>query len=510
MRPGAGWLNSRLLGKATTMSMSRARPTVAELVDAFVGTPSDQLDTEFQRLTSELWDDGVATDLALPAAIEVVARFDQVDDERKGHLAMLLGLLIETELPATDGPIATAARVGVDTYLLAHFPDERIRVLEIATALDLDVDDYSRLERSLRRLDPDNPDVGRAFPSPVAWDMDEAEREFDRKFVAALSAEEIEASWNRDTRTVFGNTGAKAYWAVRHGSVPPIVSETPVPPRYAHPQDADISIFERHSEVFRCPNCAGKLTFRPGTARCVDCSTAYPITRGMLDLSSKAGEGFDRDEFLFQLAKMGSMGHFVETYARPNFKRLSGFTWDAPVTPEIEFDYIQSSVAPVTGPVLDIAAGPGAFTQALVDKFGSDRVIALDLVAAMLATLRERLPDTPAVIKSATSLPFGDATLGAIMCWNGPHAFLDVAHEVIAEIGRCLRPGGTFTTYTFDNSSDPVYRYFLGSHHLPQPAGGLRMFDIEQFKGWLADAGLKIIEESGPGLAYFITAEKTH
>ena len=509
------------------MASSSARPTVADRVDTLLGAPSDQLDMEFQKLAGALWDDGVATDLALPAVAEIVTRFGQVDDERKGHLAILLGLLVETELPATTGPIAAAARAGVDEYLslwrgtrkgeplslalhylLAHFPDERDRVLEVATELDLDVGDYSRLERSLRRLDPDNPDIGRAFPYPAAWEMDEAEKEFDRKFVAALPVEEIEASWNRDTRTVFGNTGAKAYWAVRHGWVPPILAETVAPPRHPNPQDADVGIFERHAGAFRCPNCAGSFTFRQGTARCADCSTAYPIIRGMLDLSSSAEEGFDRDDFLFKLAKMGSMGHFYEAYARPNFTRLCGFTWGAPLSLETEFDYITSSVSPVDGPVLDIGAGAGSWTQVIVDKFGADRVIALDLLPPMLAALRECLPDTPAVIKNAATLPFGDATLGAVMAWNGPQAFIDVAPDVIAEISRCLRPGGTFTTYTFGNSPDPVYRYFVGSHHFPHPAGGLRLFDMDEFKGWLTNAGLKITDESGTGLATFITAEK--
>jgi len=43
----------------------------------------------------------------------------------------------------------------------------------------------------------------------------------------------------------------------------------------------------------------------------------------------------------------------------------------------------------------------------------------------------------------------------------------------------------------------------------PHPAGGLRMFDLEEFRGWLADAGLKITEETGRSQAVFIHAEKT-
>jgi hypothetical protein len=96
------------------------------------------------------------------------------------------------------------------------------------------------------------------------------------------------------------------------------------------------------------------------------------------------------------------------------------------------------------------------------------------------------------------------------VCWNGPHAFVDVAADVIAEVGRCLRPGGTFTTYTFDNSPDPLYRYFVSQHHLPQPAGGLHVFDLDEFKGWVTDAGLDITDEIRISQASFITAKKRH
>jgi ubiquinone/menaquinone biosynthesis C-methylase UbiE len=510
------------------MASTSAPPTVAELVDAFAGAPSAELDAEFHRLAGALWNDGAATDLALPATTEIVNRFGSVDGEHQGHLAILLGMLVETELPATDGPIATAAAAGVDDwvsrwrgttkgeplslalqYLLAHFPADRDRILEVGTALGLAVDDFSRLDRGLSRLDPDNPAIGYTYPSPASWDLDEAEQELNRKMISGLSPEQVRESWDKDTRTVLGNAGAKAYWAVRFGPVPDVRPDTEAPSRHPDPQDADVAIFQRHAESIRCPNCGGTFEFRPGTARCTDCSTAYPIARGMLDLSRAMGQDYDGDAFLFDLAKMGAMGYFYEAAARPNFTRLCGFMWGDAPTAESEFEWIKSHVSPVDGPVLDIAAGAGTWTKEIVDEFGADRVIALDLLPGMLATLRERLPETPAIIKDASTLPFGDASLGAVICWNGPQAFIDVAPAVIAEVGRCLKPGGTFTTYTFGNSDDPIYRYFVGSHHLPHPAGGLRVFELDELKGWLADAGLKITEETRHRQAIFVRAEKT-
>jgi SAM-dependent methyltransferase len=500
--------------------------TVARLIDSFIDAPPDRQEAEYQRLLASLWDDGKLTELALPAAREIVRRLESVDDERKGHLAILLGLLAEAEYPATDGEVTAAARRGLDPclelwrrtvkgqplslalqYLLSHFPGDRDRILAVADELGIDVDDRSRLDRALQRLDPANPVIGRAFPYPTAWEMDEAEREFDRAWIKSLRPEQVERQWHDDTSTVLGYTGAKAYWAVRHGA-PTAVLPDSLPPRYPRPEDADVSIFQRHAAIFRCPDCHGRLAISEDAARCGNCSAVYPFAKGMLNLLAGQGGDADRD-FLFQLSKMGSMGFYAEAFARPNFKRLCGYTWDGPVSPEYEDEYIASHAWPADGPVLDLAAGAGGCTRTLVSTVGEERVIALDLVPAMLASLRERLPRVPAVIANAINLPFDDATLAAVMCWNGPHAFLADAEAAFAEVGRCLRPGGTLVLYTFRNSDDPVYRYFVASHHFPQHSHGLRMFDLAELKEWLAKAGLTIRQESGPGLAVFLVAEKT-
>ncbi|WP_233359105.1 class I SAM-dependent methyltransferase [Thermomonospora amylolytica] len=498
------------------------------MIDSFVAAPADRLEEAYQRLVGALWRDGLPTERTLSAVPHLVACLDQVDEVRQGHLAILLGLLAEVEYPAADGKVHSAVRAGLDRYLtlwrsapkgqglslalhylLAHFPDDRRRILAVADELGLEVDDRSRLDRALLRFDPDDPEpqIGRAFPYPTAWEMDESERAHDRAQVKSLTAEQVEAQWHKDTRTVLGFTGARAYWAVRHGSPAPIEPDS-LPPRYPDPPEADIDIFRRHQAAFRCPNCGGGLEFRPGSARCTGCAGEHRITRGMLDFTASAG-GTDGADFLSQLVKIPTMAHFIESKARPNFKRLCGFTWDGPVTAAFEEKLIAELVRPVEGPVLDVAAGPGGFTLALAKAVGHERVIALDLMPQMLASLRHRLPQVPAVVANARTLPFGDGTLGAAMCWNGPHAFLyeDTA-PIFAEIGRCLRPGGTFTTYSFRDSEDPIYRYFVASHHFPQSEHGLRMYDLDEFKGWLADAGLVVREESAIGLAFFITAEK--
>lgn len=511
------------------MTASEARQSAGELLDSFIGAPAGRIEAAFADLAGALWKDGRATDLAPAAVRDLVPLMDWVDDQRKGHLAILLGLLAETEYPATDGPLSSHIRTGMDCYLeawrgaekggplslalqylLSHFPHERSRILDVAGELRLDVDDMSRLDRALQRFDPEHPVIGRAFPYPGAWHMDDAEQEFDRAWISSQTPEQLEENWHKDSRIVIGYAGAKAYWAVRHGRPTPPVPDS-IGPRHPQPTDADPAIFSRHAEAFQCPSCGGRLSFRKEAAQCIACSATFPITKGILDLMSNGGDTDRGEDFLFQLAQMGSMGYYAEAFARPNFKRLCGFTWDGPVTAEYEEKHIIEHVRPVDGPVLDIAAGAGGWTKALVKGVGAERVIAVDIVPAMVATLRHRLPQVPAVLASGDKLPFGDETIGGAMCWNGPHAFLDHTPGMIAEVGRCLRPGGTLTLYTFRNSEDPIYRYFVASHHFPQHQSGLRLFELDDLKDWLARAGLRVRHEQlSPGLAVFITAEKTH
>jgi SAM-dependent methyltransferase len=517
------------------MSVYTAHSSVAELLDSFTAAPADRLDDDFRRLVDALWRDGEPTDLTLSAASLLAARFADLDERRQGYLAVLLGLLAETDRPGSAGPVTAAIRPHLGEYLdlwrrsstgqplslalqylLAHFPEDRERILAVAGDLDLPADDLSRLDRALESLDPDHPVLGRVFPSPSVWALDDSERQFDQGWINALSSAQVEENWRKDTRMVLGHAGAKAYWSVRNGAPVPWASDS-IPPRDSRPATSAAAGFSRHAQAFRCPDCGGQLEFQANGAGCVSCPMAYPISGGVLNLTAgvrREAAGGDSAgavaDFQFKLAEMPSMGFFYEAYARPNFLRISGANWGGAVTPADEDAYIAEHVDPVDGPVLDLAAGAGRWTEVLADAVGGERVIALDLNPPMLSVLRARLPEVPAVMASARTLPFADASLGAVLCWNALQAFPDDAAAAIAEVGRCLRPGGTFTIMTFRRSDDPIYRYFVTCHHFPQNSDGLRLLDLEELKGWLTDAGLEVRAESGPGTFVFITAERPH
>jgi SAM-dependent methyltransferase len=510
------------------VNVSAAPAKAYKLIDLFAEAPDGRLDAEFRRLAGALWRDGALTDLAYPAVPALVARIGEVDDRRKGYLAVLLGLLAETEYPAADGPVSTAISDGLETYiglmdglgqhdplclalcyLLAHFPTGRDRVLAAAGRAGLGEDDYSRLDRALAALDPARPVLGRVFPSPYVWELAGTGQDFDQRWISTLSPEQIVSGWQADTRTVFGSLGAKAYWAVGNWTAPARLPAVTFPSRDQIPRAADPAsdIFSPHAAALRCPGCGGGFEFGPHQARCRRCAVTYPIMAGIVDLTVPAA-GDQADDFQFMLAEMPSMGLIYETHARPNFLRLCGSNWGDTVTPATEDDYIAQHVRPVDGPVLDIAAGAGRWTEVLAETVGAERVIALDLNPPMLSMLRARLTRVPAIRASAAPLPFNDASLGAVLCWNALQAFPAEAPATIAEVGRCLRPGGTFTLMTYRNSDDPVYRYFVGSHTFSQYSKGPKLFGLDRLRELLTGAGLRVREEWYPGTFVFITAER--
>jgi SAM-dependent methyltransferase len=84
--------------------------------------------------------------------------------------------------------------------------------------------------------------------------------------------------------------------------------------------------------------------------------------------------------------------------------------------------------------VLDLAAGTGKFTRALLPT--GARVVAVEPLSAM----RERLTGVPVVAATAEAVPLADASFDAVTVAQAFHWF--DAPAACAEIARVLRPGG--------------------------------------------------------------------
>jgi SAM-dependent methyltransferase len=498
----------------------------------YTAARDEQREDALSRLVAAVWHDGSPTGQAAAAVPELVAALPTLDAEHVGGVAFLLGLLAETD-PDGDGELFTSVRQGLPAYLalvaehrddepvllallylLAHFPADADAVLAAVAEVPLAEEDRSRLQRCLAAFDPTDLVLGRVWPSPVEWALTDAERDFDREWTSALPVEQAAVTWAGDTRMVLGYAGARAYWAQRSGT--PVRVEDTSPHRdfepVTGPSDAHAGVV-RHVSVLRCPDCHGELDVEQRGTRCTDCARRVPLAHGVLDftadpVSAEAVDGEDPDDVLSNAAAMNSIGMYYETVLRPGFLRLMGTNWGGQVSPTDEDAYLAEHLRTVEGPVLDLAAGAGRWTAVLADLLGAERLIALDLNPTMLSWLRGRLPDVCAVQASALDLPFGTGTLGAVNCWNALQATPDPA-AAIAEVGRCLKVGGTFTLLTFRRSDDPVLRYFQSTFRGPGfPDGGMPLFSWEEIHDWLTAAGLAVRDESGPGSFVFVTAQR--
>jgi SAM-dependent methyltransferase len=250
--------------------------------------------------------------------------------------------------------------------------------------------------------------------------------------------------------------------------------------------------------VFACPTCLQELS--PGPT-CGACGTPYGADGGYVDF---VGEPWSVDG-LGQIF-MADPLHvpLYEASSRPAFLRLMGTNWDDTLSEADEERYLRKRLEGVAGPVLDLACGAGRWTRVIADAVGAEHVVGLDLSVPMLETIRSVLPAVAVVRGSALALPFGDGTLGAVTCWNALQ-MLPRPEQVIAEVGRCLRPGGTFVALTFRKAADPVYRYF---QRRQEETFNVTAFAAEEIVRWLADAGLEAHDLAGPGTFLLITATK--
>jgi SAM-dependent methyltransferase len=173
---------------------------------------------------------------------------------------------------------------------------------------------------------------------------------------------------------------------------------------------------------------------------------------------------------------------------------------------ERTLDQLTDVVAP-PGPVVDLGCGPGAHSLALARR-GYD-VVGIDgsprmVEAARARAARDGLDVTFAVHDVNAPLPFADGSLG------GAIAILVVQHlphpeAFIAEIRRCLRPGGHLLIVA--PSLDGAPSTFPNRYHRLRAAcyrrvpGIVRFSDTGSLARLVEDQGLHVVEgDAEPGL----------
>jgi SAM-dependent methyltransferase len=250
-----------------------------------------------------------------------------------------------------------------------------------------------------------------------------------------------------------------------------------------------------------CPACRGELSAVEEGLTCRPCGALYRATDGYVDFVGETwavtglGQIFMADPLHVPL---------YEASSRPAFLRLMGTNWGGDLSEADEARYLRERLQGVDGPMLDLACGAGRWTRVIADAVGAEQVVGLDLSVPMLAAIRDALPAVPVVRGSALALPFADGTLGAVTCWNALQ-MLPRPERVIAEFGRCLRPGGRLVVLTFRQAADPIYRHF---QRRQEQTFNVRAFAEDEIIHWLAEAGLGVRHLGGPGTFLLITATK--
>ncbi|MFQ5746105.1 MAG: ubiquinone/menaquinone biosynthesis methyltransferase [Gemmatimonadota bacterium] len=134
--------------------------------------------------------------------------------------------------------------------------------------------------------------------------------------------------------------------------------------------------------------------------------------------------------------------------------------------------------------VLDLAAGTGDFSLRVVRQTGARTVVAADLTREMMAVgrARRRAGRVRWVQCDAMDLPFASGSVDRVLIGYGLRNFPDLS-RCLAEIARCLRPGGRLVSLDFGRMRSPRLdrAYLKGLRAVAGAAGWLLHRDVESY-----------------------------
>jgi SAM-dependent methyltransferase len=197
-----------------------------------------------------------------------------------------------------------------------------------------------------------------------------------------------------------------------------------------------------------CPRCSGTLVDRAEALVCAKCAAAFPRRGAIVDF---APELLSQPGLAQRFMESDAVAAIYERAFRPAFTRLG-----SSIRYTDEEQYLARYARPVEGPLLDIACGTGRYTRWFAARYAGRQVVGLDLSFAMLrraVRVAGAGSETSYVRASALSLPFTDSAFGAVNCFAALHLFPDL-ERAIQEVGRVLRPGGSFTGLTSRSLGD--------------------------------------------------------
>jgi demethylmenaquinone methyltransferase/2-methoxy-6-polyprenyl-1,4-benzoquinol methylase len=159
--------------------------------------------------------------------------------------------------------------------------------------------------------------------------------------------------------------------------------------------------------------------------------------------------------------------------------------------------------------ILDLAAGTGTSTAALVDAGAA--AVAADFSLGMMEEGRRRQPHIPFVAADAQELPFADDAFDAAVISFGLRNVHD-PKQAIGEMIRVVRPGGRVVICEFSTPTSTVFRTVYSRYLLraipvvahrvaPSPEAYdylsesiLDWPDQKELRSWLLEAGLEQVQ----------------
>jgi SAM-dependent methyltransferase len=188
--------------------------------------------------------------------------------------------------------------------------------------------------------------------------------------------------------------------------------------------------------LLRCPHCQHRLQTAATALCCVGCGRSSPLPPDV-DLVAVA-----EAKRAWGAVFMGSRltARMYQRLWRPlTFGLSSGFRKPGF---DREADLVLAQLDRHPGPWLDLACGPGALTERMLERTPQRLVVASDLSSAMLRQAGLRSPAFR-VRADALNLPFTDHAFGAVVNLAALDLYAD-PELALRECLRILKPGGAW------------------------------------------------------------------
>ena len=244
--------------------------------------------------------------------------------------------------------------------------------------------------------------------------------------------------------------------------------------------------------VYVCPSCKGPLTRGAVAFDCGACRATYPIVEGIPDFTGQdfASRISPRMNRALRAMNVPLISRLYETKLwYPVILRMVGGN-KAPSFGQL-MDKVGAIVAEQSGPVVDVACGPGTLGRRIASP--SRSVYGVDISWSMLRqgaayVTQAGIGNVQFARASSDALPFPDAFFNVALCGGALHLFPDTV-AALREIARVMKAGGILAVTTFAPVRTGILRYQRIRERIERD--GVRLFEPAQLDGYLTQAGFE-------------------